>query len=356
MNHTASRRALIVLLLASMVLVGFVLKPLGEGLFLGAVFSAALYPLQRRLARRTRRPKVAALLLISGVVLLALAPLVTLSAVVVRETAEATRFVTKTIRSEGVDALLARLPDPLEKAARRVIDVFPSDENDSIDETMQEKATQAGGKAAAVVGAAVSATGSLLFQIVMMLIAMFFFLTQASDITAWLDHASPLPPEQTRELIEEFRRVSGSVLRSTVLTAAVQAFAACVGYLIASVPHPIFFTGLTFFVAMVPAIGAASVCLATALLLLFTGSTWSALFLALWGVIVVGLSDNIMKPILMKGDIGLHGAVVFFSLLGGLAAFGAIGLLVGPLAIALFVATLRIYRRDYAPAWSTPST
>ena len=72
-----------------------------------------------------------------------------------------------------------------------------------------------------------------------------------------------------------------------------------------------------------------------------------AIFLAVWGVAVVGLVDNVAKPFLMKGDVEMHGAVVFFALIGGIAAFGMVGLLVGPLAVAMLLAILRMYRRDY---------
>ena len=71
-----------------------------------------------------------------------------------------------------------------------------------------------------------------------------------------------------------------------------------------------------------------------------------ALFLALWGIIVVGLSDNVVKPLLAKRGMQMHGAIVFFSLLGGLAVFGAIGLLLGPLIVAFFLTVVRIYERD----------
>jgi predicted PurR-regulated permease PerM len=83
--------------------------------------------------------------------------------------------------------------------------------------------------------------------------------------------------------------------------------------------------------------------------LLVGGNTYSAIFLAVWAVVVVGMVDNIVKPYVMKGDIEMHGGVLFFALIGGLAAFGMVGLLLGPLAVALFLALLRIYRRDYGP-------
>jgi predicted PurR-regulated permease PerM len=74
-----------------------------------------------------------------------------------------------------------------------------------------------------------------------------------------------------------------------------------------------------------------------------------ALFLAVWGIVVVGLVDNVIKPLLIKRGMEIHGGVVFFSLLGGLATFGAIGLLVGPLVVSMFLALLSIYHRDFSP-------
>jgi predicted PurR-regulated permease PerM len=149
------------------------------------------------------------------------------------------------------------------------------------------------------------------------------------------------------------------VLVSTIATAGVQAVAALVGYLITRVPVPIFFAAVTFFFALVPAIGAATVCLAAALLLLATGHPVGAIVLAAWGLLVVGLADNVVKPLLAKRGMNMHGVIVFFSLLGGLAVFGPIGLLLGPLIVAFFLAVLRIYQRDYgrpSPRPGDPAT
>jgi predicted PurR-regulated permease PerM len=139
------------------------------------------------------------------------------------------------------------------------------------------------------------------------------------------------------------------VIVSTLITAGVQAVVALIGYFIAGVPHPIFFAIVTFFVAIIPAIGAASVCLFAALILLATGHPYMALFLAAWGVIVVGLIDNVVKPYLIKDDVDMGGAVVFFALVGGISAFGMVGLIVGPLAVAAFLSLLRVYQRDFKP-------
>jgi predicted PurR-regulated permease PerM len=163
----------------------------------------------------------------------------------------------------------------------------------------------------------------------------------------WLNSALPLKRGQFPELMEEFRKVAVAVLLSTIATAGLQTLVAVVGYLIAGVPNTVFFALVTFVMAMIPAIGAASVVVLTAVLKLIGGETGWAIFLLLWGVVLVGLVDNVAKPWLMRGGIPIHGGIIFFALLGGLAAIGPIGLVAGPLAVAFLVAIVRMYQRDF---------
>jgi predicted PurR-regulated permease PerM len=130
------------------------------------------------------------------------------------------------------------------------------------------------------------------------------------------------------------------------VTAAVQAVAALIGYLVASVPHPMFAASITFIAALIPAVGAGAACLAVAGIVALSGHTTAAIFLAIWGLAVVSLVDNVLRAYLIKDGSGMHGAVIFFSLLGGLQAFGALGLILGPLAVALFLAILRLQRQN----------
>jgi len=246
------------------------------------------------------------------------------------------------VRSEGVAGLVEKLPGPFDVYARSALERLGD-----LGQLVQKHATEQGPRAASAVASALAATGSLVFDLAMMLIALYFLLVNGKDFLAWLDSVSPLHSTQTRELMAEFRKVSYAVIVATLATAAVQAAVAFIGYLIARVPHPMFFATLTFFVAMIPAIGAAGVCLFAALILLATGHPYMSLFLAVWGVAVVGLIDNVVKPFLIKGELEMGGALVFFALIGGIGAFGMVGLLVGPLALAAFLTLLRMYRRDF---------
>ena len=356
--QTTGRRFFFLLLAAATALMVMVVRPLATALFLATVCAIVIWPVyQWLIARLWKRPSIAAAVAVLGVVVLILAPLGAFSAYLVNEASHGLTFVSSQIRSEGVEGLIHKLPGPLEKLAMQVLSHIPAEWKDvEVDAEMLERVGASGGKAVAVVGAVASATGTVLFQAAMMLIALYFLLLHGEALVAWLDGVLPLPKGQTRELLTEFKSVTFAVVTSTIVTAGVQTLAALIAYFIARVPYMLFFASLTFFAALIPAVGAASVCLVAALVLYATGHPNMAIFLAIWGVTVVGLSDNLVKPLLIKSGMNMSGALVFFALIGGLSAFGTVGLIIGPLVIALFLALLRIYQRDYkvpAPAEAT---
>lgn len=342
-----ARRVFIALIVAALLLLALVIRPFAEAFIFAAVLAGTISPLHERLSKRLKnRRSLSASLVCVGVVLALVVPIGGVSAFVVKEGVAGARFVTETVRSEGMAGLVQELPEPMRNFADKVLERFPIEEEE-LDKTLQKQASAQGGKAAGVVTGALAATGSMLVQVIMMLIALFFLLVDGHALVAWIEEVSPLQSGQALELLREFRKVSASVLLSTVATAGVQAIAALAGYLIASVPHPFFFATVTFFVAFIPAVGAGSVCLLAALLLLAQGALGMAIFLAIWGFFVVGLVDNLVKPLLVKRGMHMHGAIVFFALLGGLATFGTVGLLLGPLIVTLFLALTRIYQRDF---------
>jgi predicted PurR-regulated permease PerM len=338
-------RFFLALMIVATLLLGLVIMPIVKELLLAAVFAGVLWPVQQWLSKRLRgRPGLAAGLITFAVVVLLLGPVATMATLVIRDGADGVRFVREAVHSRDVAALVDYLPASARDVVTSLIDRMPRDLNE-----IMEQAEGHRSEAASTVGKALVATGSFAFHAVMMLIALFFLLVRGDELVRWLDSVSPLRRGRTLELLATFRRVSFAVIASAGVTAAVQAVAALGGFLIARVPSPVFFALVTFFVAFIPAIGAAAVCLFAALLLLVTGHPYMAVFLAAWGLVVVGLVDNLIKPLLIRRGLEIHGSLVFFSLIGGLSTFGAIGLLLGPLLVALFLAVLRIYHRDYTP-------
>jgi predicted PurR-regulated permease PerM len=354
-TQDGARRVFIALILVALGLVFTIVLPFAGGFVFAAVLAATLYPLHRRLRAKLRgSANLSASILCAGSLLLLLMPLGGLGAFVVGEVIRGTNFVIETVRSEGMNALVDNLPTSLQGVARHGISlVIPNPEH--LDEELRRRAGQHGGEVARFVSRTLAAAGRVLLQSSLSLVALFFFLVDGRKFVDWLEDNSPLIPGQLRELLNEFRKVSTAVLISTLVTAGVQSLVALVGYLIARVPHPFFFAIVTFFISFIPAIGAGGTCLVAALLLLAGGKIWSALFLAIW-IMPVGLVDNWVKPLLVKRGMHMHGGVVFFALLGGIAAFGAVGLLLGPLFVTFLVALVRIYRRDFSAAPAAPQS
>jgi predicted PurR-regulated permease PerM len=343
MSDAHASRLLVFLVLAALALTLAIAAPFWEALVWAAVTAAVLRPIMEWLSRRLGgRRQAAAALLVVAVVALVLIPIAAIGTVLVKEILDGITWVTSTIRSEGVRGLIDHLPEFLQRATRRVLEAAPQPE-----EALQTIAGQ-GGKAAAAVGGALVATGSAIFQSAMMLIALFFLLTDGGRLIAWTDARVPLRPGQFRALMEDFRQTSVSALVATLGTAALQSVLAGVGYLIARAPNVVFLTFATFVVALVPALGATVVVVVVGLLLLATGHVGAGVFVLAWAV-AVGLSDNVARPLFMRGGMALHGGAVFFALLGGIAAFGAVGLVLGPLVLTFLVTTLRMYRAELAP-------
>lgn len=336
-----------VLIVVAIVLLGLALRPFLEALFLAAVLSGALFPLQRWFTRKLWGRRFFAAGLISFAVIAAvLAPAIGFGAAVIRDLIAAARSVTATLQQEGVMGVVDGFPPPLAGAVHYVLDRLPMEEQEALQE-IQNRLTEQGARVAGFATSALASTGAFLLDIAMMMIVLFFLLTDGSRLVAWIEQVSPLRDGQTSELLKEFRNVSVSVLTSSLATALVQTAVALPGYLIAGVPRPWLFSLATFFMAFIPTIGAGGTCIAAAAVLLVLGRLWMALLIAVWGVVLVGLSDNLLKPLLVRRGMHMHGAVVFVALVSGLAAFGPVGLLLGPLSVSFLFTLIRMYRRDF---------
>jgi predicted PurR-regulated permease PerM len=338
-----ARHLLIALLIGAVLLAAVLVRPFWVALFLAAVLAATLRRPMEWLTRLLRgRRNLAAVLVTMAVLLAVVVPIAAMGAVLVGEVVQGIQWLRGALESEGVWGLVQRLPEPVARLVRYVVESLGDPQRQ-----LQQWAGSQGGQAAAAVGGVLSATGTFLFQSAMMLIGLFFFLVDGRPLVDWLDARVPLRPGQFRALLADFRRTSVSVLVATAATAGLQTVVAFVGYLLARTPNPVFLALLTLIAALVPAAGATVMVIVIAALLLATGHTVAGIFLLAWGVAVVGLVDNIIRPILLKGGMALHGGLVFFSLLGGVAVFGGIGLVVGPVALTFLLSALNMYWREF---------
>jgi predicted PurR-regulated permease PerM len=329
-------------LLGSLVLVAAVLAPLWQPLLFAAILATVLSPMQRRLqARLWEKRYAAAALNTVAVVVLILTPLTIIGIIAVRQAIETTGWIRGALNRGGVHELIRPLPDNIERFLRPIIDRLPK-RLQSISNTPAEAA----GWAYTQLQGVVTTVSAFAFDLAMMLIALFFLLSDGPRLVEWIKRMSPLGGPRTQELLGEFRLVSRSVIGANFITGLLQATVATIGYSIAHVPQPVFFGLLTLLTSFIPSVGTSIVSLPLAGLLALLGHPGAALFLALWSVLFVGTVDNLVRPLLIKGDLNVHGALIFFSIIGGISLVGIVGLVVGPMALTLFLTMLRFYRRD----------
>jgi len=338
-HPTTTRRFKLLLLAAALILFVYVASPFAKPALVAATLAAVLQPAHARLGAALRgRRAASAGILSAGVVLAIVGPLAFLVTSVVRQVVSGVRWVRAALESEGVAGLIAKLPEAMRQPATELTADMPA---------VLEQAKQAfeGVGGAAAVGGVISATGALVVNTLVMVVALFFLLSDGHRLVEWLEEVTPLDPGQFRELLDSFNGAVGAVVVSAIATAGAQAALAFVGFLVAGVPQPGFFALLTFLGALVPLVGASVVVLPVAGLHWATGHPIAALLLAVWSVAVVGTIDNVLKPVLIRRGLSVHISLVFLALLGGLATFGPVGVIVGPLALAFFLAAVRMWHR-----------
>jgi predicted PurR-regulated permease PerM len=187
-----------------------------------------------------------------------------------------------------------------------------------------------------------------------MLIALYFLLLDGARVAQWALRVSPLEARQTQELIAEMRKVTRATVLGILATAVFQGVAAGTGYWVAGIPHAAFFGLLTAMVSFVPGVGTSLVWAPAAISLWVGGRPIGGVGLALYCLLVVVGAEQVGKPLLLRGQVQMHTGLIFLSLLGGLAMFGLLGILLGPLIVAFFLALVRIYERDFRAATVPP--
>lgn len=183
-------------------------------------------------------------------------------------------------------------------------------------------------------------------NVALILFTMAILFRRGRELVPFLLRWLPLSAKDKQEVFDELRNVTRAVFFGVILTALVQGILGGLGFLFVGLPSPVTFGALMFVCALLPG-GTAIVWGPAALWLLATGHPGKAIVLIVWGIAVVSTIDNLLRPLFIGRGVRMPSVLVFFGTLGGMIAFGLVGLFVGPLVITLFLALLGIARRDF---------
>ena len=196
-------------------------------------------------------------------------------------------------------------------------------------------------------GVAGSIIGSLLIGTAIMLISLYFFLLDGPSMVESFKGLSPLDDAHEQELVGEFGSVSRAVVVATLLSALAQGLLAGIGFYFVGLDSIFLLTLLSAVLAMVPFVGAAAVWIPCSLYLYFFDNNLpAAIGLAIYGVAVISMADNFIKPYILHGETNLHPLLALLSVIGGVAALGPIGILIGPMVVVFLQTLLKILQRE----------
>jgi len=181
----------------------------------------------------------------------------------------------------------------------------------------------------------------------LMLYLSFFLLRDGEKLVNWMRDALPLNEERRQLLIIKFAEVSRATVKGNLVVAAVQGALGGLIFLILGLPAPLLWAVVMGFLSLIPAVGASLVWVPMAIYLYATGDWIQASILVAYGALIIGLADNVLRPILVGRDTKLPDYMVLFSTLGGISLLGINGFVIGPLIAVLFLSFWSIFSREF---------
>lgn len=185
------------------------------------------------------------------------------------------------------------------------------------------------------------------FGVALVIFLLYYLLKDGACFVGWLKETTPLPPDVTDRLYGRIDATTWAVIVGHVFVAFVQGLAGGIGLLIAGVPNPVFWTAVMILLALLPLIGAFIVWAPAGLYLLLVGELYAGVFLLGYGLLIVSMIDNYVRPIVIDSRARLNPGVVLVGVFGGIYAIGFVGLFIGPIVLGVLGATLTTFKNDY---------
>jgi predicted PurR-regulated permease PerM len=341
MHSVFYRRAFIV---ATIAVLGYglllVLQPFWGALGWASLLAFMLYPLHARLTRRFRGKAGRSAGTITALTpFFIIAPLAVLGLVFARQVGSIIEYL-RGLRIDSYAELVERLDGyPLIGPLSRWIRANVAITTEQVQGWLVDGAQGVFKSLAAASGNVVLGFVGTLFGFFLMLFLLFFMLRDGRSLFERLTRLVPLEPARRANLITHLASVVRAVVYGTVLTALIQGTLVGIGFALAGLPSPVVFGVLGAVAAFIPATGTGIVLVPAVLYLIATGRIGAAIFLGIWAV-VVGTADNFIRPYLAARHAPVSTVAVFVGVIGGLATFGFLGIVVGPVLLSLIVELL----------------
>ena len=350
---TAVFFALLALLLYQ---IGLILQPFLFPALWAALLAHWVFPLHRRLTRAVGgREALSAGCLTAGILAVVVVPVVVMSVGLVQEAVAAEQAIREWIASGGLHQLPERVAAvPVIGEWLRAAAAGEGGPSASMEESVTSGAKWLSQFFIRGIGDFLKNAVVLVSNFFIMLLVLFFLFKDGEQWMGALYELIPMEETHKRTILTRFDQTVRAVVKGMLVTAMVQGCLAGLAYLVLSVPFPMVLTALTIVLAPIPFGGTALIWGPVTLYLLWIGSMGKALGMLLWGVGVVSMVDQFLRPWLIGQEVNIPVLLLVLSVLGGLALYGLLGLFVGPILISLFLTAIQIYREEYYQPSSVP--
>jgi len=334
--------AFLAFILAVSIALAWIIQPFAGAVLWGAIAAILFTPLNDRLLRTLpRHPSLAAFLTLLVIVAMVVVPAILLAFYLVREAAH----IYAQIQSGEMDpgAYFLQFQSHLPQWARNLLAGWGVTDFDGA----AKKLTAGIASSFQALTAQALSFGQGLFGFVIDLGAMlyltFFLLRDGKAIAARIEHAIPLQAERRTALIAKFLTVVRATIKGSLVVALCQGTLGGMIFWMLGIRGALLWGVCMAFFSLIPVIGTGLIWIPVAAYLLITGSIWQGVVLVLCGLFVIGLIDNLVRPILVGRDARMPDYAVLFSTLGGLEILGFNGVVIGPVIAALFIAAWDIF-------------
>ncbi|MDP3652146.1 MAG: AI-2E family transporter [Rhodoferax sp.] len=335
-------RALLLLLVAVSLALGWILLPFYGAILWGVIIALLFTPLyQRLLARLKQRRTLAAVLTLLFVLVIVVLPLALITAALAHEAA----LVYERLQSGELNptlyfrGLFNALPDWI----GALLDRFGLVNFSALQRRLSAALTQGTQLIATQVLSIGQNTFEFVASVFITLYLAFFLIRDGDKVLCTIGAAIPLASAHKQELLDKFTTVILATVKGNLLVAAIQGALGGLAFWFLGVSGALLWAVLMAFLSLVPAVGAGLVWLPFALYFLMTGAIWQGVALIAYGMLVIGLVDNLLRPILVGKGTRMPDYVVMITTLGGMAVFGINGFVLGPAIAAMFIAVWHIY-------------
>lgn len=327
-----------------------ILKPFWEVIFISSVLVIVFYPLYKNLILKFGgRYRLAALVSTGLIFALIIVPVAILSALLFKEAVGLYNFLAFGGGSFDFLAVLESLFTKVNSLLLGDAINLQVDLDSYVNKVLNWIIGRFDSIFAAVFG------GVLNF--ILTLISIYYLFVFGEKIKDRLVFWSPLPDREDKEFIKTLGMSIDAVLRGRILVSAAQGLFVGIGFAAFGVGSPVLWGFIGAIASLVPALGTSIVMIPAVAFLFLTGHPVAGFGLLIWGILAVGLVDNVLSVVFLKNKMKVHPLVVLFSILGGVEFFGAMGFLAGPVIAGAFVALAKIYpnvmlslRKDKSPS------